>query len=177
MSSTTDNSAEHQMLNVPNFTSASIFPTNTTTLASNGIPPPCPFAPFYATLTTINSVLHSFGFTLLMVTWKRKRTPQHLYLLNLSFIECLNNIFLTTIYIGGIRHGKHGWFAAKPWVTVMSAIYFTFNIYVHFSIMFIITADRLMATVLNLRYMVKCTVHRTKVLLSSIWLLCISYSY
>ena len=136
------------------------------------------YSRFITALTTTNSLLHALGFTLLLLTWKdkKKKTPQHLYLLNLSFIECLSNICLTAMYIGGIQHGGSGWSSDKIWLTVISSIYFTFNIYLHFSIMFVITADRLAAAWLNMQYVAVCTIGRTKILLSATWVLCLGAS-
>ena len=129
----------------------------------------------YASLTGLNSFLHAFGFILLLSTLRQKKTPQHLYLLNLSLIECLNNICQTVMFTGGILYG-FGPDSEVPWVPVTISVYFALTLYLYWSIMFLITADRLLATLLHIRYKSVCTFRRVAVSLCVMWVFCLTAS-
>ena len=46
----------------------------------------------------------------------------------------------------------------------------------YISILSVITADRLLATIFHMRYKAVCTLHRTKILMGVIWMVCLGVS-
>ena len=128
----------------------------------------------YGTLVIINSFLHAVGFTLLLLTWRKKKTPQHFYLINLALLECWHSICMTVITFCGPQYGIED--STSLWMLILMAIVFTFNNYMYISILSVITADRLLAAIFHMRYKAVCTLHRTKILMGVIWIVCLGLS-
>ena len=132
----------------------------------------------YAVIASINSVLHGIGGILLIKTYKRRKTSQHLLLVNLSLTELLRNITRVAICSIFITERRDSVATYTLW-----AVYITFVTYLYFSAMFLITVDRLVATLLNVRHKMICTTNRTQWLVAVVWLLvslvtvCVSVYY
>ena len=117
-------------------------------------------------LVSLNVVLHFIcSSSLLVVYAKRDRSKtKQLYLINLSLAELLRNIcylvlhiffFLVSSEAPEILYGAIFIFCTALDFTTISA-------------MFLITVDRLLASLLNMRYNHVCTAFRVKILISSI---------
>ena len=118
----------------------------------------------YTVLASLNSLMHGVGGILLYQTYKRRKTPQHLLLVNLSLTEFLRNLTRVIICIMFITEGGVTLPAVSLWT-----VYVTIITYLYFSAMFLITADRLVATLLNVRHKIVCTPGRTKLLILLSW--------
>ena len=132
----------------------------------------------YAVIASINSVLHGIGGILLIKTYKRRKTSQHLLLVNLSLTELLRNITRVATCSIFITERRDSVATYTLWT-----VYITFVTYLYFSAMFLITVDRLVATLLNVRHKMICTSNRTQWLVAVVWLLvslvtvCVSVYY
>lgn len=129
----------------------------------------------YVILGSANILFHGIGGVLLILTYKRKKTPQHLLLINLSATELLRNI--TRVAICTIFIVDGGDFQSLPSFSIW-AVYITTITYLYFAAMFLITVDRLVATVLSIQHMIVCTDDRIKWTIGAVWgfVLLVSFS-
>ena len=118
------------------------------------------------TLDVINVLLHIFALYLLKVTYTgRRRTVQHLFLINLSTTELFRNI----LYIVSDVFQMRGNMKAASFVYYVS---WTFAYSAYFFAMVVITGDRLAAVRLSVRYKVVWGKSKTFGLILLTWLLC-----
>lgn len=113
----------------------------------------------------INVVLHSIGCYLLLLQQKRQSgdSPRDIFVINLSIIELVKN--LTTIFSNNlvVEHTEEN-------------LFYLFNIlwnmnFIYFVSMILITTDRLLAALLNLKYRVYCTYKRKRYIIVTQWML------
>ena len=116
---------------------------------------------------SLNVLLHGFGCPLLWKTFKECRTPQHLFIINLSLVELLINFFCVAMEVLGITVNN------STLVTPIFAGTYTTSGYLYYASMLLITGDRLVATLLVLRYKTLCTVRRAGIVLVVTWVTCI----
>ena len=136
----------------------------------------------YLLVSIINFIFHGIACLLLMVTYKQKgtkKTSQHLLLANICFTELLLNACVSVEFgiLLCLKHGMVQYDSVSSVQLFVQNLHFTTILYLYFSAMFLVTADRLAATCLNIRYTVYdirykvvCTVRRTKFTLLSVWL-------
>ena len=121
----------------------------------------------HVALSGLNIGLHTICSTLLCHIYRTSdgSKTQQLYLLNLSMMELLENIFFfvwnLTYAVGVVSYGS------VMWLLYLSILL------VNISAMFLITADRLVASWLILRYNYICTVFRVKVAILCTWVFCL----
>lgn len=121
-------------------------------------------------IITINVALHLNGLFLLICTYKgREKTTQHLHLISLSSAELLRQIASLTVY-AIMTHGFSVGIDVVPYIAFITR---TPLYYLYFFSMIQITADRLAASLLNVRYKVVCTLYKTKILIVCTWFFCI----
>lgn len=112
---------------------------------------------FLLFLGSANVILHSIGCILMIIHHRRQDSdlPSNLLLINLSISEILKNIafILTNTLVGFIDNKfERGIICTFVW---------NFNL-MYFCSMFLLTGDRLLAALLNLKYRVYCTYQRGK---------------
>ena len=129
----------------------------------------------YITLSSINTVLHTFCVILLLKTYKlASHTVQHLLLLNLSMAELVRNalsLVRNVLVLFGMVFQKKYHIAI---IIKKTLEYFNFAVPITTHTIFLIaitllTSDRLAATVLNIKYKVVCTTRRAKIICFSSW--------
>ena len=115
-------------------------------------------------------LFHAIGSTLLLATYKGCKTPQHVFLTNLSLTELICNFLTATATIlRGVSEEEY-----KPLATLLDGLLYTTFVYLHYATFFIITADRLAATLLHVHYKVKCTPGRGRLTVLAAWSVCVS---
>lgn len=122
----------------------------------------------YTSFCGVNVLLHTLGTYLLVCVFRRKRhrTVHNLLVINLAIVEGICNamvIFTTYVFKEGSRTFVY---FDTVYGTPLDEMYSLTMIY--------ITADRLLVTLLDIRYNVYCTVARTKLLLLWSWIIVIS---
>ena len=118
----------------------------------------------FITLSLTNVILHTFCVILLIKTYKStKQKAQHLHLLNLSMAELIKNILYLAQYFLGLYSTK--WAKYLVACIAETAAYTTYMV-----AMFLLTADRLAATTLNIKYKAIFTIRRTKIVCISTWI-------
>ena len=124
-------------------------------------------------LDFINLLVHSVGLYLLLSLSKgRHKTPQHLFLINLSISSITKNIFYTFDDVATIVSTL----ASKFFSNLKIYVYYTFlsaayDFYL-FSLLYL-TCDRLMITLFHVRYSTVWNLVKTKVLLVCTAFLCL----
>ena len=126
----------------------------------------------YITLSSTNVFLHTFCVILLIqINRTTNQNVQHLFLINLSVAELIKNLLSLIRLLLVILLQKIGFQPNNHSVKfIMEAInYMSFEISViaytsYFNAMMLLTADRLAAMVLNIRYKVLCTKQRAKII-------------
>ena len=116
---------------------------------------------------SVNVLLHGIACPLLFTSYKQHRTPQHLFLINLSLIELLINFLCVLMEVLRVTVDNRGVVTA-----FFAGTYITYG-YLYYAAMYLITCDRLVATLLVLRYRIVCTINRAKITLAATWLFCI----
>ena len=137
-----------------------------------------------------NIILHSAGLSLLVKTFQgHNETVQHVYLINLSTIELLKSIIYLALNIiacnydslknlknNDNNHSNNNNNSSSSKVILHLYVYMVFVAValqcLYFFAMLFITADRLVATILNIKYNMFWNVSKTKVLLSRVWGFC-----
>ena len=118
----------------------------------------------YVTLACFNTLCHGIGGIFLILTYKQRKTSQHILLINLSATELLRNVTRMAICTIFILEGGETLSTYSLWT-----VYITTITYLYFSAMFLITADRIVATLLNIRHKIVCTPIRTKWIVVGVW--------
>ena len=126
------------------------------------------------TIDGINIVVHALGLYLLLCIYKgRHKTPQHLFLINLSISTIIKNIFYAYQDVSEIVEIEKT--MNKTFEDVMIYAHYTFGAacydYYIFSLIFL-TCDRLMITLFHVRYSNKWNLRKTKILLSCTAIVC-----
>ena len=133
----------------------------------------------YLILSSMNSLFHIVGCTLLVCTYKQRTTPQYLFLINLSFVELVKSTLNVAILIYNfviefvpyqdlLQH-----MVLLNWMKYIAT---TAMLYLYYAAMFLITADRLVATLFPLKHNILCTLRRSKLVLLAAWLCCLVLS-
>lgn len=115
-----------------------------------------------------NSFLHSIGSYLIITEQRRQKpdTPQNLFLINLSFSNVLKNlVFLYLLFIVSMDGKVHS-IRVKQMITAVGT---NLNM-MYFCSIVLITGDRLLAAILNLKYRIHCTFKRGKYVIIGQWL-------
>ena len=125
----------------------------------------------YTVIFSINVLLHGLCMHLLIRVYRTRGASktQQLYLLNLSFAELMHNlhhlIFTYVLHVHTIRTK----------VTISSCGVLKIMLFVaYMAAMFLLTFDRLAASILTVRYKSVCTPGRVKAAIISTWCLCIT---
>lgn len=125
----------------------------------------------YIVIFSINVLLHGLCMHLLIRVYRTRGASktQQLYLLNLSFAELMHNlhhlIFTYVLHVHTIRTK----------VTISSCGVLKIMLFVaYMAAMFLLTFDRLAASILTVRYKSVCTPGRVKAAIISTWCLCIT---
>ena len=119
-------------------------------------------------LSLLNILLHTTCSFLLLHVYRYNRgsKTQKLYLLNLSVGELARNFEVFSYYVTILSITKN-----YELINCIAAL-LQLCVYLNYiSAMFLITADRLTAGILNVRYSSVCTTFRTKIVISSSWFL------
>lgn len=133
--------------------------------------------PFYIKVTSIiictfNILLHIMGSHLLIRLFKREtRTVQQLLLINIAVCETLVNFIRLLAWILVVIQDFHPSPSIDVIILNLLIVYNTGLFYNYFAAMFFITADRIMATFLNIRYHVYSSLGKAKWLLFWTWFL------
>ena len=114
-------------------------------------------------LTSVNVLLHTICLLLLVNIYRKENEhkPQPLYLINLSFTELTQNLH-NLFYI------FHWYSSTRKMRSLYTIDCMPFMVMYNISL-FLLTADRLCAGLLNLRYKAVCTVYRVKVAILCSW--------
>ena len=104
-------------------------------------------------MNALNIFGHGVGFLLLCATYKKCKSPQHILLLNLSFVELMGNI-LNAIRVS-VHNNAMG--SDKDSILFYTVLFidvssFTTVNYLYYTAMFLLTGDRLAKSVLLMRY-------------------------
>lgn len=118
-------------------------------------------------LSILNLCLHSIGITLLLTLYKtQQKTAQKLFMINLSVVECVWNVISCAREVLYLVY----WPDYEHWPI-------TFTLaggvnYLDILSMFYITGDRLVHSVLLMRYRQYWNLYRTKILIVFTWIIC-----
>ena len=121
-----------------------------------------------------NIFMHGLGLIMLLSTYNSGRHIQHVHMINIAAIELLKNIFwlidasTTSLYLTSPQSNQ-SLYIVFSYITLVR---FSTLIYLHFSAMFLITGDRLVASLLEAKYFSICTYKRSKLLIVGSWLFC-----
>ena len=99
-------------------------------------------------------------------TPNRRRTPQSIFLINLVVAEFVKDVILIINLTFRLSSTYNVYYA------IVLYVYFG-TVINYFIAMFILTADRLLNILLNIKYATYCTISRAKRLLIATWILCI----
>ena len=130
----------------------------------------------YMTLNVFNIILHGSGFYLLLCLYNRgKRSPQRVFIMNLSLVELLQNIcrlsvHITSTLIPSENSSKNSAGSVALWYMILitnSGIY-----YLCFASMFLLTCDRLLCIWLSVRYPTYWNLKKTFTTIGSTWVFC-----
>ena len=117
-------------------------------------------------LACVNLFLYSICVPLLIRVYcsrERERTTQLVYLLNISIAEFIGN--LSNLSYFSIQMSSYSQVVRN----VYRAVYISCILIPYIASMFLITADRLAAAMLKLRYRIVCTLHRAKMAILCTW--------
>ena len=121
-----------------------------------------PFIFYRSVVPSLNVALHTVCSLLLFQIYRQnnRSKPQHLYLLNLSVAELLKNFRQVIHSVSHIpKNDQIVWVHHELVMEIFNSSLFVSYILA----MFLLTADRLCASLLNIRYNSKCTVFKAKV--------------
>ena len=128
-------------------------------------------------ISSINLCLHITGCYLLVCLYKGGRqSVQQLLLINLSFSEIMVNMLAVPYSITGSLFQSTNSTNILEYHLTLGLINITGIHYYYYISMMYLTADRLMATLLNIRYRDICTKSKVKKLLVLTWILCMLMS-
>lgn len=105
-------------------------------------------------LSIVNIIFHLTGAYILIHLYRNgHKTPQKIYLVNLSLIEIVKNLLLITydilVCMNYFHFHEYAIHVVVPYLTI---IYENGVAYHYYIAMFLLTLDRLLATVLNIKY-------------------------
>ena len=128
-------------------------------------------------LSSINLCLHITGSYLLISLYKGgQKSVQHILLINLSFSEIAFNMIILPFSVTGIlsqlKHSK----VLREAQFMIEIFQITGVYYLYYISMMYLTADRMVATILNIRYRNICTTSKVKKLLIVTWVTCMLIS-
>ena len=119
------------------------------------------------TLCFLNILAHTIGLYPLTYLYKNGgETPQMVLIINLSFVECMTNVFLSLIYF---RFFNFLLFHDEVTVYFDMLLHSNINIVYYLTKMYIII-DKFLEVWLNLKYQLHCTVKRAKYLIICTWI-------
>ena len=124
----------------------------------------------YISLRSINIALHGFGLYLLVTLYKQgEKSSQRLYLLNLSFAELLQNFFSLVIHSLRLTYKLHPSRVLGRTITFLIYVINTGVGYQYFASMFLLLGDRLLCTLLGLRYPIYWNFRKTITTITCTW--------
>ena len=128
-------------------------------------------------ISSINLCLHITGCYLLVCLYKGGRqSVQHVLLINLVLSEIMVNLLIVPFAVTGFLSHSNNSTVLLEYHLALGLAHVTGAYYLYYISMMYLTADRMLATLLNIRYRDICTKRKVKKLLILTWIICILIS-